>query len=318
MRVSTWHQALSQCEQQGCGYVLITLIASAGSVPRDAGTKMVVTHDTQYDTIGGGHLEFLVVNTARELLLTGTACQKVVSMPLSSKLGQCCGGAVKVLYEVMVCHQQHLAIFGAGHVAQALVPILAQLPLQIRWVDSREEFFADPLPSNCYPGAAPNKTAPNTTAHNIMAQSANAASASNTSNAAQIASAYENVTAEVNDDPTEALCHLPNHSWVVILTHNHQLDYTLVETALQHPKLDFIGMIGSTTKAKRFVTRLAHRGYSDKQIKKMISPIGDLHVTGKRPIEVAVSISAQLIGLLNPRKPSDTTNHETVNISGEA
>lgn len=274
MQINTWHQALSQCEQQGCAYVLVTLIASAGSVPREAGTKMVVTGDTQFDTIGGGHLEYEAVNKARTLLIEGVSSQKIVSMPLASKLGQCCGGAVKVLYEVMVNHQQHLAIFGAGHVAQALVPILAQLPLQIRWVDSREDFFSDKPSGGSMPLAA------------------------------KIAQTHDNVVSIINDDPTQELANLPDGTWVVILTHNHQLDYSLIQTALKHPGLDFIGMIGSHTKAKRFRTRLTHRGYDLEKIEKIVSPIGDLSVTGKRPVEVAVSISAQLIRLLN-RQGSD-------------
>jgi len=281
MRITNWYQALSQCEQQGRAYVIITLIASAGSVPRDAGTKMVVTGDSQYDTIGGGHLEHEAVTTARDLLAKGQACQQVVSTPLASKLGQCCGGAVKVLYEVMVKHQQHLAIFGAGHVAQALVPILAQLPLQIRWIDSREGFF-DAQTS-------------------VHTQSLNAPA---------IAEAYDNVTAIYNDDPCEELALLPDGAKVIILTHNHQLDYSLIEAAITHASLPFIGMIGSTTKAKRFVTRLAHRGYSQQDIDKMTSPIGDLSIPGKRPIEVAVSISADIIRLLNNAEPSTQSSQK--------
>lgn len=281
MRLRTWHQALSACEQQGCGYVIITLIASAGSVPRDAGTKMLVTGDAQYDTIGGGHLEFQAINTARELLAKGLPCQQVVSMPLASKLGQCCGGAVKVLFEVMVCHQQHIAIFGAGHVASALLPILAQLPLQIRWIDNRADLFNE-----------------HKTAQHI-----------NTSQM-QIALQYDNVKAIINDDPCEEMARLPNGAWAVILTHNHQLDYRLIEASLAHEHLPFIGMIGSKNKAKRFFTRLEHRGYSPASISKITSPIGDLRIPGKRPIEVAVSISAQLIRLLNETTPQPYTNDD--------
>lgn len=289
MNINTWHQAIAQCEQKGCGYVLVTVLQSAGSTPRDTGTKMVVSGDSQFDTIGGGHLEYQAVSQAREMLIKGKHCQAVVSYPLSSKLGQCCGGAVKLLFEVMLGHQQHVAIFGAGHVAQALVPILAQLPLQIRWVDSRENFFvSDTIHNTIYDN---NSQVVNNKNESFPTELAN--------NARRLAAPLSNVQTIANDEPAQVIEALPESAWVIILTHNHQLDYELVETALKHPHLDYIGMIGSATKAKRFTTKLAHRGFSEQQIERLISPIGNLSIAGKRPIEVAVAISAQLINLLN-------------------
>ncbi|MFT6270969.1 MAG: xanthine dehydrogenase accessory factor [Alphaproteobacteria bacterium] len=252
MRVNTWFEALNNCHTQGLSYVLITVITAAGSTPRELGCKMVVTGAEQFDTIGGGHLEFDAVSKAREYLIEGKQNQQIVSYPLSSKLGQCCGGAVKVLFEVYVNHHQRIAIFGAGHVAAALVPILSQLPLQIDWIDSRAELL----------------------------------------NAKQQA---KNVNCIVSEHPVDEIANLPLNTWVVILTHDHQLDYDLVEACLKKAKVSFIGMIGSETKAKRFSTRLEHRGFTTTQIQILTSPIGDRAIPGKRPVEVAVSISAQLI-----------------------
>lgn len=256
MRVNNWFEALNNCHSQGLSYVLITVITAAGSTPREAGCKMIVTGAEQFDTIGGGHLEFDAVNKAREYLLEGKQNQHIVSYPLSSKLGQCCGGAVKVLFEIYVNHHQRIAIFGAGHVAASLVPILAQLPLQISWIDSRSELFTgDYLPSN--------------------------------------------VDCILSDEPVDEIANLPLNTWVVILTHNHQLDFALVEACLKQGNTSFIGMIGSATKAKRFRTRLEHREFTAEQIKQLISPIGDFNIPGKRPVEVAVSISAQIIQKLH-------------------
>jgi xanthine dehydrogenase accessory factor len=193
-----------------------------------------------------------------------------------------------VLYEVHVEHSQHVAIFGAGHVAQALVPMLAQLPVQIRWIDSRENFFnsaSDGLPLDI---ARNTSAAPNFAA--IVKSAARVPSS---------ILALNNVTAITNDEPDQELTALPNNTWVIILTHNHQLDYELVEGALKHPSLGFIGMIGSETKAKRFLTKLEHRGFNASQRAKLTSPICDLSIPGKRPIEVSVSVCAQLIKLLH-------------------
>ena len=299
-----WYEALYECQQQGTSYVLVTVLTSAGSAPREAGCKMVITGDDQFDTIGGGHLEFAVSATARELLAENQHMHKTIAYPLSSSLGQCCGGAVKILYEVHVNHSQHIAIFGAGHVAQSLVPMLAQLPLQIHWIDSREHFFGD----------ASSKEALHSTV-NTPNEALNASVS--VPRVASSTLALNNVFTETNDDPCQALAALPNNTWVIILTHNHQLDYDLVECALKHKKLGFIGMIGSQTKAKRFITKLEHRGFSEQQRAKLTSPIGDLNIPGKRPVEVSVSICAQLIRLLHSEHtinlPKQTQSSANVN-----
>jgi xanthine dehydrogenase accessory factor len=41
-----------------------------------------------------------------------------------------------------------LVIFGAGHVGRATVPVLQDLPIRIRWVDSREDQVVTDLPDN--------------------------------------------------------------------------------------------------------------------------------------------------------------------------
>jgi xanthine dehydrogenase accessory factor len=258
--IKTWYDALNQCQQQGKSYVLVTLLATAGSTPRNNGTKMLVCDDTTFDTIGGGHLEFEVTKQARILLLENTTTQKIEHYPLSSKLGQCCGGATNVLFEVFKEHSQHIAIYGAGHVSKALVPILAQLPLQISWVDNRQDMLDD------------------------IAQHTQ----------------LSNVKLVFSEHPEDTISTLPYHSWAIIMTHNHQLDFDIVVKALNRKDLAFVGMIGSDTKARRFRTRLQHKDFQQTDIERLVSPVGLLDIPGKRPIEVAVSMAAQLIQLLEP------------------
>ena len=254
----TWYDALHQCQQQGKSYVLVTLLATAGSTPRDGGSKMLVCDDSTFDTIGGGHLEFEVTKQARNLLLENATTQKLEHYPLSSKLGQCCGGATNVLFEVFKDHTQHIAIYGAGHVSKVLVPILAQLPLQISWIDNRQDMLDEiaqqPQPSN--------------------------------------------VKLVLSEHPVATIATLPSNAWAMVMTHNHQLDFDIVEAALRRHDMTFVGMIGSDTKARRFRTRLEHKEFQETDIQRLISPVGLLDIPGKRPIEVAVSMAAQLIQLL--------------------
>ncbi len=268
MKPSRWYEGVAHCQQNGIGYVLVTVVSVAGSTPREAGSKMVVTGTESIDTIGGGHLEFDAIKRAREMLAnqhcasrrTGNDANQpsrtyTHSYPLSSALGQCCGGAVKVLFDVCNLDAQHIAIFGAGHVAKALVPILAQLPVRISWIDNRASLFPEQV--------------------------------------------SDNVTVVVEEQPETEVNRLEDNTWLVVLTHDHQLDYRIVERALKYPALPFVGLIGSDTKAKRFTTKLSHRGFDEQALSRLVTPIGHLSIPGKRPIEVAVSISAQIITMLN-------------------
>ena len=251
MRSQHWYDAVVMCEQQGQAYVLATVMGAAGSVPRDQGSKMVITAEQQYDTLGGGHLEYKVVQHAQKLLADQSSGNFVEHFPLGASLGQCCGGSVSVLFENFVAKGLNLTVFGAGHVAKALMNILSQLPGKVRWVDSRENMF--PIEQ------------------------------------------YHNIEVIHSEHPVDVMQGVPTGSQVLILTHNHQLDFDLVECALKRSDLTYVGCIGSDTKAQRFEMRLQHRGFDEKTIEQLICPVGDINIPGKLPMEVAVSISAQLI-----------------------
>jgi xanthine dehydrogenase accessory factor len=136
-----WNQASLNLDQQGKAYVLVTIIGVSGSTPRNSGTKMVVSQNEIFDTIGGGHLEYKAVKKAKAFLLENKDCQSIEHFELGSQLGQCCGGNATLLFECFAANTIHVAVFGAGHVGQALIPILAGLPCHVTWVDNRAEQF---------------------------------------------------------------------------------------------------------------------------------------------------------------------------------
>lgn len=106
-----------------------------------------------------------------------------------------------------------------------------------------------------------------------------------------------NVIRHHTDDPVGDAAQLCDAAHVVILTHNHQLDFDLCRTLLEADNAASIGLIGSDTKAERFRQRLAHRGFTEETIERIRCPVGRSDVPGKRPMEVAVSISAELLSL---------------------
>ena len=93
MTLFNWSAAIQHCQQSGSAYVIATIINTQGSTPRDGGSKMVIAADATYDTIGGGQLEFLLVQQARELLAQNKNCQVLKAIPLAAEAAQCCGGS---------------------------------------------------------------------------------------------------------------------------------------------------------------------------------------------------------------------------------
>lgn len=95
-----WLTTLAELERRGEQSVLVTVAETRGSAPREAGTKMVVSAQACYGTIGGGNLEFRAIEIGRALLVDGNgASRRLERFPLGPALGQCCGGAATLLFE---------------------------------------------------------------------------------------------------------------------------------------------------------------------------------------------------------------------------
>lgn len=143
-----WLTTLNRLNSEGTAAILITVVENRGSTPRDAGTKMIVTAEENHETIGGGHLEHKAIKKARLLLDEHCSSAQLESYALGASLGQCCGGAIQLLFEPINPAALHIALFGAGHVAKALIPLLGNLPCKVTWIDNRAEQFPAVLPPN--------------------------------------------------------------------------------------------------------------------------------------------------------------------------
>ena len=106
-----------------------------------------------------------------------------------------------------------------------------------------------------------------------------------------------NVVPIVSDTPGAEVAGMPENSYYIIMTHNHQLDFEILEAVLKRSDARYVGVIGSTTKWKRFKLRFRHRGYDDTFFQPVRCPIGLTSVPGKLPVEVAVSVAAEIIGV---------------------
>lgn len=144
--MTDWRSALLDLEEAGTPHVLVTQIATLGSTPREAGAKMVVTGDALFGTIGGGSLEFQAAADARGMLGRQVRELRVERNILGPDMRQCCGGANTLLFEPFYPATSVLVLFGAGHVASALVKILDGVPIRLLWIDERDGVFPAGLP----------------------------------------------------------------------------------------------------------------------------------------------------------------------------
>ncbi len=129
---------------EGTGFVLVVLVESIGSTPQDTGAKMLVTPAGLHaGTVGGGRVEAQAIAHAQQLL-AGGAQPRFVNWSLKADVGMTCGGSVKLYFEPHPARGEAwpIVIFGAGHIVQALLPVLLPLPCSITVCDPREDWLA--------------------------------------------------------------------------------------------------------------------------------------------------------------------------------
>jgi len=136
--------------EEGTSFVCVTLVEIKGSTPRAQGGRMLVTASgLNSGTIGGGLVEAKALEFSQEFLqqneLSGQT--KFVQWNLNRDIGMSCGGSVKLYFERFNTNPWQIMIFGAGHVAQALIPLLLTMDCQLTCYDTRTEWL-DKLPES--------------------------------------------------------------------------------------------------------------------------------------------------------------------------
>lgn len=133
---------LAELEARGEAFVLITLVSARGSSPADPGSKAVVTRDgLQIGTVGGGKVEARAIRHSQELLNRDDApATELLTWNLQRDIGMTCGGEITYLFELYRRSQWTIALFGAGHVGQAVTRVLEPLHCQLSCTDHRVEW----------------------------------------------------------------------------------------------------------------------------------------------------------------------------------
>jgi xanthine dehydrogenase accessory factor len=301
-----WLQMVLAAARRG-PMVRAVVVSCAGSCPREVGADMLVWADRAEGTIGGGALEHDVIAASRTMIAApATKWQREVrAYHLGPDLNQCCGGAVSILLErfgpeesrdieglmaqpnlaavvrplvtgapmrrasesqpklssqaaddaefsePLMTPRTPLFIYGAGHVARALVRVLEGLPFQVTWIDIERTRFPRDIPAS--------------------------------------------VAILVHDEPQSVVGQAPSSAFHLVMTHSHELDEAIVAAILQRGAFNYLGLIGSATKAARFRQRLLRVGIGAELVDRISAPIGLQGLSGKAPAVIAVSVAADLL-----------------------
>jgi xanthine dehydrogenase accessory factor len=323
-RMQAWLTDLQQLLTHGDAAVLVTVARVEGSAPREAGTKMIVTRDSARHTIGGGHLEWKAIETARQVLKEGMRVphmRRLERFALGPSLGQCCGGAVVLAFE-------RLDVGDLGWISSLAKRVAAGLST-VRSVSFGPApdavMLSDPEPgvegADCllWDGAGFDESSSLLTETVAPRDFAVVLFGAGHVGAALVRVLgtlpchvrwvderdaqfpppellqASNVTIDPNDAPDEAIDQAAPHTYFIVMTHNHTLDLELAERILRRGDFAFFGMIGSHSKRKQFEHRLAARGIDPAQIARMICPLGVEGIIDKSPEIIAISAAAQVL-----------------------
>lgn len=246
--------------------IRVALTRVRGSSPRNEGTEMFVASGALWGTIGGGQLEFMAINAARDMLRDGVLNQDL-DVPLGPEIGQCCGGRVELKLTRMRVSDKwaateraarrdealpHVYVMGAGHVGRALANLLQHLPVRCILVDTRPD---------------------------------------------EVELCTANVETRVSAIPEADIWSAPTGSAFIVLTHDHGLDFLLTSAALERQDAAYVGMIGSATKRVK-LRNWAHKNCDGQSIEHLKCPIGASGSRDKRPSVIAAFVVAEVMAEL--------------------
>jgi len=256
------------------------------------------------DTLGGGRLEYRAIHIARSMLQADGPATGLQRFSLGASLGQCCGGALQLLFErvepaaewpgllerALQAGEGRLRRVGVDRPGCALLPLAGDLCTGLVRENGRL-WLLDPL--------RPPR-------HEVRVFGAGHVGAALVTLLAaldcrvlwiddrprRMASAPRGIV--TGDDPLAAVAAAPAGCHFVVMTHDHRLDERLAEAILRRGDFHWFGMIGSRSKRARFEHRLRQKGLSPGSLTRMICPIGIDGIGSKRPQAIALAVAAQL------------------------
>jgi xanthine dehydrogenase accessory factor len=308
--MQVFHRLIEAVEAEGAG-ALVSLVKVEGSSPRESGARMIVRPSGAFNgTIGGGALEWQALEAAQAALAAGRGAARRRTVSLGPDLAQCCGGRVQWLIETF--DARDAGELAALAVAERDGPFVAEA---IRGPDGRlarkvmaglagEGAEIEPLPD----GGLRERFVDHATPLYLFG-------AGHVGRALVLAlaplpfktrwidprrevfpeRAPGNVVMVHAPDPAREFGTAPDGAQVLVMTHSHPLDLSIVSEALRQQRFSFVGLIGSATKRARFQSQMRAAGLSEAALDRLVCPIGLPGVEGKEPAVIAAAVVAQLL-----------------------
>jgi xanthine dehydrogenase accessory factor len=331
--VTDWLHTLQRVGERGLDCVLVTVTSGQGSIPREAGAKMLVTVDAIHGTIGGGELEFQATGVARDLL-RASGGKETRRFPLGADLGQFCGGAASLVFERVSPGAEWVGVLAAwqeaGDAAVLATPATGDGRLLVRANDAWGSLGAGATDARAVEIArrllGETERTPRLVVledgipvlfeplqpadfHVVVFGAGHVGRALVRvlgtlpcrvawvdSRAAEFPREVpDNVRIALTDAPAAEVAAARPGSYFLVMTHSHALDLELVETILKRGDFAYCGMIGSQTKRRTFEKGLAKHGVPAATIARLTCPIGIPGIKGKDPGTIAVAVAAQLL-----------------------
>ncbi len=249
--------------------VRVTVHSVKGSAPREEGASMLVSQQAIHGTIGGGQLEYMAIDAARQMMAKG-ASGLDMDVGLGPEIGQCCGGRVTLKLEAVddkvsasiIAEEKrvlerlpHIYLFGAD-MSEMRLPALSASFLYGRYWSIR---------------ARANLRQPRKgfeTRHLAM--------------------------------PESVVRDAPDGSAFLILTHDHALDFLILKEVLAKPGAAYAGMIGSKSKRATFTHWFKREGGAEATLERLVCPMGGSSVKDKRPeVIAALTVAEVMTAILN-------------------
>lgn len=304
--IGEWHHLAAVLERDGLA-ARVAVAATRGSTPREVGAALVLDPAGGFrGTIGGGALEWRFLAAAGRDLMRAKAMVRLDDVPLGPEIGQCCGGRVTVMIEVL----DREALAEARRLAAAEAAGVFATRGEIRDGRLVREILGDGAPEPGVYGDGVVVERFGDDRRDLLLFGAGHVGRALVLALAPLpfrvawidgrdgafpAAVPGNVTLHTPADPVAAVAAAPLGAFVLAMTHDHALDFAVVDAALRRPDFPFVGVIGSATKRARFLSRLTEIGHTAAATRRMVCPVGAGGPSSKRPAVIAAAVAVELL-----------------------
>ena len=343
--MTAWIEELERVQAAGRPAVLVSILRTRGSSPREVGASMLVTESDVADSIGGGQLEYQCTALACEWFRQGdcgTAWTR--TFPLGATGGQCCGGTVDVIFEPIANdrvpwvrallearrQKRHAVLLtavdadrearrwvvpGGGDASipdgvrrslEAMLDGEARRPSGFYDKHTRTRFILNPVNGYQFEVALFGAGHVGSAVVHALHPLPVRIHWIDSRADAFPATLPANVISHCLQDPSKAMALLPEDPYYLVMTHSHGQDFDICTAIMEKGPFTYLGLIGSKTKKRRFERRWQAMGMDKAQVAAITCPVGIAGIKGKRPEEIAIATIAQLLSLGSPSHQDET------------